>query len=123
MYIYITYKYVCILYNVYILYIFSVLCYDINIVYFNADIHIAYYCIILLSYEILYYIIYRINILDVYAYHTIPYNYSFYIHNMLYNKYIYIYLYINLPDMSQLPTSPFPKRGTSGPGNVFSTLC
>ena len=25
--------------------------------------------------------------------------------------------------MSQLPTSPFPKRGTSGPGNVFSTLC
>ena len=24
--------------------------------------------------------------------------------------------------MSQLPTSPFPKRGTSGPGNVFSTL-
>ena len=21
--------------------------------------------------------------------------------------------------MSQLPTSPFPKRGTSGPGNVF----
>ena len=37
--------------------------------------------------------------------------------------YIYIYIYINLPDMSQLPTSPFPKRGTSGPGNVFSTLC
>ena len=36
--------------------------------------------------------------------------------------YIYIYIYINLPDMSQLPTSPFPKRGTSGPGNVFSTL-
>ena len=24
--------------------------------------------------------------------------------------------------MSQLPTSPFPKRGTSGPGNVFTTL-
>ena len=24
--------------------------------------------------------------------------------------------------MPQLPTSPFPKRGTSGPGNVFSTL-
>ena len=33
--------------------------------------------------------------------------------------YIYIYIYINLPDMSQLPTSPFPKRGTSGPGNVL----
>ena len=30
---------------------------------------------------------------------------------------------IKLPDMSQLPTSPFPKQGTSGPGNVFSTLC
>ena len=30
---------------------------------------------------------------------------------------------IKLRDMSQLPTSPFPKRGTSGPGNVFSTLC
>ena len=37
--------------------------------------------------------------------------------------YVYVYIYINLPDMSQLPTSPFPKRGTSGPGNVFSTLC
>ena len=37
--------------------------------------------------------------------------------------YIYIYIYINLPEMSRLPTSPFPKRGTSGPGNVFSTLC
>ena len=37
--------------------------------------------------------------------------------------YMYIYIHINLPDMSQLPTSPFPKRGTSGPGNVFSTLC
>ena len=35
----------------------------------------------------------------------------------------YIKENINLPDMSQLPTSPFPKRGTSGPGNVFSTLC
>ena len=29
-----------------------------------------------------------------------------------------IYVYINLPDMSLLPTSPFPKRWTSGPGNV-----
>ena len=33
---------------------------------------------------------------------------------------IYIYIYINLPDISQLPTSSFPKRGTSGPGNVFT---
>ena len=29
-------------------------------------------------------------------------------------------LQINLPDMSQLPTSPFQKWGTSGPGNVFT---
>ena len=35
----------------------------------------------------------------------------------------YIYICKNLPDMSQLPTSPFPKRWTSGPGNVFSSLC
>ena len=32
--------------------------------------------------------------------------------------YIYIFIYkihINLPDMSQLPISPFPKRGHQGP--------
>ena len=27
---------------------------------------------------------------------------------------------IHLPDMFQLPTSPFPKRGTSGRGNVLA---
>ena len=29
------------------------------------------------------------------------------------------FIILNLPDMSQLPTSPIPKRGTSGPGNVL----
>ena len=33
----------------------------------------------------------------------------YYMHNI--HKYI-----LKLPDMSQRPTSPFPKRGTSGPG-------
>ena len=36
--------------------------------------------------------------------------------------YINIYEYINLPDMMQLPTSPFPQRGTSGPGNIYYAL-
>ena len=29
-------------------------------------------------------------------------------------------MYVNLPDISQLSTSPFPKRGTSGPGKVLA---
>ena len=56
------------MYNVCILYIYVRHC----VMMLALCIHIAYYCIvlILLSYEILCYIIYFINTLDLYAYHT-----------------------------------------------------